>query len=177
MNNGPELLGIWVKAPILKRSNLVIVAKCLKWVNPRVYEEFAKKGVVLENCPEQEGALSYGKIASIIRSSEPKKIMVVTIDGSPHCFTLQASVNEAAYILGESVNREHYVVVNGKEIVKIQSETIRVARYLSLVEKLVEKNPEVLEELEKLSKEHQLDLEVSEKKTKPRLISQASNDS
>ncbi len=150
----PDLLGIWVKAPLLRKSKLVIISKCLKWVNPDLYEKFSKEGILLEHCPEQEGQLTYGKIASIIRSSEPTKIIVVTIDGSPHCFTLQAAVNEAAYILGEKVEREHYVVVDGKELVKISPEAIRIARYLSLVDRLLRNNKWILGELKKHSKEY-----------------------
>ena len=157
-----DLLGIWVKAPILKNSTLVIVSKCLKWVNPEIYDEFSKMGVVLENCPEQEGALSYGKIASIIRTNKPKKVVIVTIDGSPHCLTLQAALNEAAYILGERVEREHYVVVDAEKVVKISPEAIRVARYLSLVQKLIDEKPEILEDLKRLSREHNLALEVED---------------
>ena len=134
----------------------------MKWVNPKIYEKILEMGVVLENCPEQEGGLSYGKIASIIRTNNPKKIKVITIDGSPHCLMLQAAVNEAVYILGEKVEREHYVLINGKEMIKISPESIRVARYLSLVESLVKKNVEILEELKKVSKEHQKALELSD---------------
>ena len=159
----PELLSIWVKAPILNGSTIVIMAKCLKWVNPELYKEFSEKGIVLENCPEQEGALSYGKIASIIRSSNPKKIIVVTIDGSPHCFALQAAVNEAVYLLGEEVDKEHYVVVNGEKVVKINPETIRVARYLSLVDILIKSNPNILKELYNLSKEQQQSINLKGK--------------
>jgi hypothetical protein len=78
---------------------------------------------------------------------------VVTIDGSPHCFALQASVNEAEYILGESIEREHYVVVNGRKLIRISPNAIRVARYLSLVNEIIEKNPTWVERLKELSEE------------------------
>ncbi|MEM1612101.1 MAG: hypothetical protein QXH02_01960 [Desulfurococcaceae archaeon] len=74
----------------------------------------------------------------MIRSMKPRKLMVVTIDGSPHCFTLHASVNEAEYILGEKIERERYVVLNGREIKKISPNAIRVARYLSIVNTMIE---------------------------------------
>ncbi len=105
-------------------------------------------------CPERESPTHYGKIASMVRSSRPRSLTVVTIDGSPHCFTLHASVNEAEYILGERLPREHYVVVNGSELVRISPDAVRVARYLSVVQKVVDRNPEVLKDLEGLSLEY-----------------------
>jgi len=162
----PDLMGIWVKAPILKNAKLVIISRCLKWVNPEIYEKFSKEGVLLEHCPEQEGQVVYGKIASIIRASEPKKIIIVTVDGSPHCFTLQAAVNEAAFILGKKVEREHYVVVDGTDLVKVSPEAIRVGRYISLVDKLIKENKWVLKDLRKHSKEYAYALETSDAEIK-----------
>jgi hypothetical protein len=86
----------------------------------------------------------------------------VTIDGSPHCFQLHAAVNEAEYILGEKLNKRHYVVVDGRDLHEISPDTVRVARYLHLVEKLVRERPEILAELEKHSLEYRQAHEKSE---------------
>ncbi|HIP66473.1 MAG TPA: 4Fe-4S ferredoxin [Pyrodictium sp.] len=150
-----KLLSTWVKAPQLRGAKILIASACLPLVAPQVYKQVAAEvDFVLLACPEQEPAAHYGKLASIIRSSRPKSITVVTVDGSPHCFALQAAVNEAEYILGEKVERRHYVVVDAKELVEIKPEAIRVARYLSLVAKIVRKYPEILEELKRYSLEH-----------------------
>ncbi|MCR8433691.1 MAG: 4Fe-4S ferredoxin [Crenarchaeota archaeon] len=151
----PEILSLWVKAKILRGSHWLICSKCLKHVNPNLYSKLAEGKVVLEFCPEENGQLVYGKIASMIRSNKPNKITVVTIEGSPHCLTLQAAVNEAIYIVGEKVEKEHYVLVNGENLVKISPDAVRISRYLSLVDKLISKNPEILKELEKYSLEYQ----------------------
>jgi len=150
----PWIWSIWVKTPILKGADIVIASACLPYVNYKLFSEISKGKVVLLACPERENPTHYGKIASIIRSSKPKSITVVTVDGSPHCFTLHASVNEAEYILGEKVERKHYVVVNGREIREITPNTIRVARYLHLVNELLKSKPEILEELRKVSLEY-----------------------
>lgn len=146
----------WVKAPILKGADLLICSACLPAVSPEIFEKVSQGKTVLFACPEQESPTHYGKIASIIRSSRPRSITVVTIDGSPHCFTLHASLNEAEYILGEKVNKEHYVVVDAKELVRISPDAVRVARYLSVVQKMIEKAPEAVKELEKHSEEYRL---------------------
>lgn len=152
--NHPWVWSIWVKTPILKGSDILIASACLPYVNPRLFEELSKDKVVLLACPERENPTHYGKIASIIRSSKPRSITVVTIDGSPHCFTLHASVNEAEYILGEKVEKKHYVIVNARELKEISPDAIRVARYLHLVDELLREKPEVLEKLRKLSLEY-----------------------
>jgi len=155
-----KLAEIWVKAPILNNADLLIASECLKNVNEKVWGELARGRVVLTCCPENEPQMVYGKIASIIRSSKPRSITVVTIDGSPHCFQLHAAVNEAVYILKERVKHEHYVLVDAKDLVKISPKAVRVARYLSLVEGLIKKNPWILKELEKHSLEHRVAKEI-----------------
>ena len=146
----PWLLSTWVKAPILKNANngkkLYIVSACLPYVNPKIFDSLKKENAtILLACPEREPPLHYGKIASIIRSNNPEEITVITIDGSPHCFTLQASINEAEYILGERLDKKHFVVVNGDKLVEITPNSIRVARYLHIIDKLIENNKDFVE--------------------------------
>lgn len=146
-----RLWAIWVKAPPLRGADILVASACLPHVNREVFENLSAGRVVLLACPEAEGAAYYGKIASIIRSSKPRSLVVVTVDGSPHCFALHASVNEAEYILGE---RKHYVLLNAKELKEISPDAVRVARYLSLVEELVKAHPQILEKLKELSLEY-----------------------
>ena len=148
------LWSTWVKAPPLRGADLLIVSACLPIVNPELFEKLSKDHVVLLACPERESPTHYGKIASMVRSSRPRSLTVITIDGSPHCFTLHASVNEAEYILGERIPREHYVVVNGNELVRISPDAVRVARYLSVVQKVIDSDPGILKYLESLSLEY-----------------------
>lgn len=150
----------WAKAPFMEGSEVLVASACLRVVNPELYGELSRGRVVLLACPEREPAAYYGKVASMIRSTKPRRVIVVTIDGSPHCFTLQASINEAEYILGERVEREHYVVVNGRELKKISPDAVRVARYLSIVDEAIKSNPALLEELRKHSKEYRMSLEL-----------------
>lgn len=148
------LWSTWVKTPQLQGKDLLIAAICVRNVNRKLFEELAKDKVVLFACPEREHPALYGKIASMIRSVKPRSVTVVTIDGSPHCFQLHAAVNEAEYILGERINKKHYVLVDGKELYEISPDAVRVARYLHLVDKLIKEKPEVLQELKKHSLEY-----------------------
>lgn len=166
MDNPPNAISIWVKAPPLKGAKLALVSECLRFVAPDLWKRLQSEYFVLTFCPELHGQANlYGKLASMIRSSRPSEIAVFTIDGSPHCFTIHAAVNEAAYILGEHVRREHFVVVfrgEGYEVVRISPEAVRVARYLSLVDKLLKRHPEILRELASLSLEYKLALETND---------------
>lgn len=148
------LLSTWVKAPKLKGSRLAVVAACLPYVNPGLFKEISEGKEVLLACPEKEPASHCGKLASMVRSTRPAEVYIYTIDGSPHCFALHASANEAEYIVGERLNKKHYVVVDGEELREVSPDAIRVARYLSIVDDLVKKHPEVLEELRKRSLEY-----------------------
>ncbi len=155
MNCKPlRLMNVWVKAPLLRGADLLIASACLPAVNQELFMELSRGRVALLACPEEEQATHYGKIANIIRSSKPRSITVVTIEGSPHCFTLHASINAAEYLLGTRIQRKHYVVVDGRELVEISPEAVRIARYLHLVDRLVKENPWILEELGKHSLEH-----------------------
>jgi hypothetical protein len=157
----------WVKTPLLEGQEILIASACLPLVNPELFKRLSENRITLLACPEHENAAYYGKLASMIRSVKPRKLIIVTIDGSPHCFALQASVNEAEYILGEKVEREHYVVVDGRELKKISPNAIRTARYLSIVNDMVESNPNILKELEKHSKEYKMSLHLNAENKSP----------
>lgn len=151
---GPWLWSTWVKAPPLKEADVVVAAACLKFVNPKLYEEVVRGKVALLACPEREHPALYGKIASMFKSSRPRSLTVVSIEGSPHCFLLHASANEAEYVLGLKIPKRHFVVVDGRELREISPDAVRVARYLHIVDELIKKRPEALEDLKKHSLEY-----------------------
>ncbi len=157
MREGSEMMNLlktWAKSPFLKGSDILIISECLKDLDPELVEEISKGKVVLTLCPEADlGSVTYGKLASIMRSVTPNSIEVVTVECSPHCLLLQAAVNEALYITGFKIPTRHYVYING-ELKEISPDSIRVARYLHLVDKLVKEKPEILGELAKYSLEY-----------------------
>ncbi len=149
-----KLVETWVKAPFLRDSSLLIVGECVREVFPSVFKEFVKERVVLTSCPEAENAkLIMGKLASIITCSKPREIIVLTIDGSPDCFQLHSSANEALFITKANVPLKHYVIIEGKAS-EVSAESVRVGRYLHLVQKCIRKNPGLLKELRRYSLEH-----------------------
>ncbi|MFQ6080248.1 MAG: 4Fe-4S ferredoxin [Candidatus Bathyarchaeia archaeon] len=149
-----KLLETWVKAPFLKGAFLLLAGECVQGVYPDLYKRFVEGRTVLTSCPEAESVGSImGKLASIIACSNPREIRILTVDGSPHCFALHAALNQALFVTGSSVPSQHFVVVDGKAV-EVSPESVRVGRYLHLVQKCVENYPQILDELVHCSLEH-----------------------
>ncbi len=149
-------MSVWVKDPRLKSSNLIIISKCLLNLNKELVDELSKKGILLTVCPEEEMADYTTKIATIIKCSKPESITIVTNEGSPHCYLVHAYANQAVFITGSNIPIRHYVVVGGGKVYEVLSDSIRIARYLHLVDKLVRRHPDILAELEKYSIEYKM---------------------
>ncbi len=150
-----KLVETWVKAPFLRGASLLLIGECVQNVFPVVYERFAEGRVVLTSCPEAENSgLITGKLASILACSNPREVTVLTVDGSPHCFTLHASLNTALFVTKARVPSKHFVIVNG-EAVEVSPESVRLGRYLHLVQRCIRGCPEILEDLGRYSLEHQ----------------------
>ena len=148
-----RLLEIWVKAAFLKEASLLLVSECVQAVSPDLYKEFVKGRVALTCCPTFESSgLIMGKLASIMACSLPKEVTLLTMDGSPHCFALHSSLNQALFLTKSNIPSSHYVVVNGKAE-EISPRTVRIGRYLHLVQKCIQKCPEILDELGRYSLE------------------------
>jgi len=153
-----KLLETWAKAPFLKDANLLIMGECLKHIYPEVAREFSSGRAVLTVCPEAEqNAIIYGKLASMIRSSPPKTITVLTVECSPHCYLLHAAVNEAIYIADSGIPVSHFVCLNG-EAIEVSNEAVRLARYLHLVQRALDDAPQLRERLAELSLEQQAEM-------------------
>ncbi|MFQ5710934.1 MAG: 4Fe-4S ferredoxin [Candidatus Geothermarchaeales archaeon] len=149
-----KLIETWVKAPFLKNASLLILGECAQSIYPDVCEGFMEGRVTLTHCPEAEDATkAMGKLASIVTCSNPRDITVLTVEGSPHCFTLHAAMNEALFVSNSEVPSRHFVITEG-EAVEVSPESVRIGRYLHLVQKCIEKYPEIVEDLSRLSLEH-----------------------
>jgi len=150
-----KLLETHVKSSFLKQASILIVGECIPNAFPNIYKRFAKGRVVLTSCPETEKAgLLVGKTATIIACSNPKEVVVLTVDGSPYCFQLHAAVNQAFFITKAEVPLRHLVIAES-DVREVSAESVRVGRYLHLVQKCIQEYPKVLEELSRYSLEHE----------------------
>lgn len=150
-----KLTQIHVKAPVLKGASILLVGECVPEIFPKIYRQFVKERVVLTCCPEAENVgLITGKTATIIACSHPKEVTVLTIDGSPHCLALHAALNQAIFVTKEKTPTHHFVIADRKAQ-EVSAESVRVSRYLHLVQKCVQRRPEILQKLSSLSLEQQ----------------------
>lgn len=149
-----KLLETYVKSPFLKQVSILIVGECISKAFLNIYKRFNKERVVLTSCPETENAgLLMGKTATIMACSNPKEIVVLTVDGSPYCFRLNAAVNQALFITKAKVPLRHIVIVE-KDVGDVSAESVRVGKYLHLVQECINEYPGILEELNCCSLEH-----------------------
>jgi len=150
-----KLVETWVKAPSLKGSSLLVVGECAQTTFPNAYKNFEKERVILTSCPEAENhGLIISKLATILVCAKPKDVTVLTPDGSPHCFLLHAALSQALFLTKTKTPSQHYVIVNGKAL-EVSPESVRVGRYLHLVQKCVKSCSDILEELGRHSLEQQ----------------------
>lgn len=149
-----KLLETYVKSSFLRDASILIVGECVQYAFPNIYERLAEGRVVLTSCPETEKAgLITGKIATILACSKPREIAVLTVDGSPHCFQLHTAINQAMFISKAKISLRHLVIVQD-DVREVSAESVRIARYLHLVQKCIHENPKILEDLNRCSLEH-----------------------
>ncbi len=134
---------------------MLLAAECVKTLYPEVFEKLADGRVAFTCCPETENpTMLMGKLASAITCSKPVEIVVASIEGSPHCLLLHMALNEALFVAKvRDVRVRHYVVLEGR-LIEVSEEAARLARYLHLVQKALERCPDLLEELGRHSLEH-----------------------
>ena len=147
----------YVKAPFLREAPILIVGECIQSTFPKIWKKFTENRVVLTSCPQSQGFSGLvEKIAMIVTCSNPKEMIVLTVNGSPHCNMLHVSVNGAVFLTKSEIFTRHFVIVGESEIEEVSPESIRVGRYLHLVEKCIQKCPEVVSNLKHLSLEQQV---------------------
>jgi len=95
--------------------------------------------------------------------SIPEEVIIVVKEEGVDANKLRTRLAEGGVIIprntrrqGMKLNKKHYVVVDAKDSIEINPDAIRVARYLRMVNKLIEKYPDTLKELEKHSLECKL---------------------
>ncbi|MFQ6095687.1 MAG: 4Fe-4S ferredoxin [Candidatus Bathyarchaeia archaeon] len=144
----------WVKAPFLRGASVLIVSQCIRSVFPKIWDKFTENRITLTSCPEAEGFSGLTeKLATLIRCSSPKEITILTVEGSPHCRMLHTSMNGAVFLTKADIPIEHLVIVGEDDVRKISPESVRLGRYLHLVERCIRRCPDLVDDLESLSLE------------------------
>jgi len=134
-----ELLSTNVNRLKLRNSSLLVYGTCVGVEAQNVFKKLSKGRVLLHVCLEEAHMDKVGfKLATILMTSKPREIIVLTIDGSPHCLQLHFTVEQAKNITNSKVKITHYVIEHGK-LFQISSDTVKTARHLSKIQKLLTK--------------------------------------
>ena len=126
---------------IREKRKVLIYGSCIKEEYPEILEKFREEYVLLSVCLEKEHMNMVGfKLLGMMKRCQPEEIIVLTVDGSPHCVQLHFTIEECSKILEEFKERiVHLVIENGK-IRKISPETVKICRYLTKVERILARN-------------------------------------
>lgn len=123
---------------IREKRRLLIYGSCLEFEYPEILKKYWENRVPLKVCLEEDHMNMVGfKIASIIARVKLDEIIVLTVDGSPHCIQLHMMMEEIGKITGSEINVRHIVIEDGKEI-EINPKYIKIARYLTKIKRLME---------------------------------------
>ncbi len=133
------LLSTNVGARYLRQSNqFLIVGSCLLQEHPKILEEFVKDRVCLHVCLETYHMnMVETKLACMVKIHQPTELLVLTVDGSPHCFQLHVIAEDLRRYFDLDTGVKHLVIERGK-VYSIDGVTVKTARHLHKVQRLLE---------------------------------------
>lgn len=124
--------------PLREVKRILVYGTCVRDEYPSIFEEYARGRVPLAVCMEEEHFNMVAlKLASIAARVKLEELVVLTVDGSPHCLQLHMAVEEVEKIVG-GLPRRHVVIEEGVPV-EVETETVKLARYLSRVQSLRKK--------------------------------------
>ncbi len=125
---------------IRDKGRLLLIGSCMMTRFPDIVKEYLEREggyFPLQICLEETHVNQAGfKIGSIIRYSSVKKVVSLTVDGSPHCVQLHFVLADVKRLFVQDVYIEHYVVEKGK-VHRISPEAVKRARHLSKIQKML----------------------------------------
>lgn len=125
---------------IRELGKILILGSCIIDEYLYLYQNLEKGYVVLHVCMETVHFNMVSlKIASILGRIPIKEIVVLTVDGSPHCVQLHTAVEEAVKITNSSVITRYIVIENGK-LIEVSNKAVKTSRYLSKIDKLLKRS-------------------------------------
>ena len=119
-------------------KKLLIYGTCVRDEYPEIFSKFSKDRIPLAVCLEKEHFNMVAlKLASLVARLDLEELVVLTVDGSPHCVQLHMVVEEVAKIT-RKLKARHFVIEEGKAI-EVSEKAVKTARYLSRIQKLLNK--------------------------------------
>ncbi len=146
-----DLLSLNASSRFLReRRRLIVCGKCLEVEWPDLIEGLGNEAVVTWACPERDhiNVISL-KLASILARVSLKELTILTVDGSPHCVQLHHAVEEAIKVTKSEDLSVRHLVCHGDKLIEVSPRAVKVARYLSKVERLLRLEEERRSSLER----------------------------
>lgn len=126
-------------------ETLVVVGSCLPTMQPKVYEALQKMALeVYEVCLEKEHLnMVITKMMGMLSRVKVKKLILATVDKSPHCVQLHYVVKELEKAMDLSgIEIVNYVAVE-EELVEIPREVIEISKNLVMLKEKLNKKREI----------------------------------
>ena len=135
----PMLLSVNVGAASLRRSKrFLLVGSCVLEEHPTIAEEYARDRVCLHICLETfHMNMAETKLACMVKLHQPTELLVLTVDGSPHCLQLHVIAEDLRRYFNLDVVVEHVVIEHGRPYI-ISEEAVKTARHLHSIQKLLD---------------------------------------
>lgn len=122
-----------------EQPTLMLIGSCMDRF-PDVVEQVGMKvgsHSVLHVCLEETHVNQAGfKIASIVKYSGMKKVVVLTVDGSPHCVQLHYVVEDIRRHFAPEIETAHFVLEKGT-LHEISDDSVKLSRHLSKIQNMI----------------------------------------
>jgi hypothetical protein len=136
--NNQYLMRINVGDQILReKGKLLLIGSCMDRY-PQVVQDFSERDsgfAVLHVCLEETHVNQVGfKIGSIIKYASITDVVVLTVDGSPHCVQLHYVVEDIKRHFAPDIETKHFVVEKGT-VHEVSADAVKMSRHLSRIQK------------------------------------------
>jgi hypothetical protein len=106
--------------------------------HPEIAKEYAKGRVCLHICLETfHMNMAETKLACIVQLHKPTELLVLTVDGSPHCLQLHVIAEDLRRQFHLDLAVKHVVIEHGHPFV-IGEAAVKTARHLHSVQQLLD---------------------------------------
>ena len=122
-----------------EHQKMLLTGTCLPMQYPEIFKKYNTEDrrhvhICLETFPVDQ--VGY-KLAMMIKYSKVEDVLVLTIDGSPHCLQLHILVDDLTKHFFPNLKVKHIVIEKGK-IHEIDSKNIKISRHLHKIQNLVD---------------------------------------
>ena len=122
---------------IMKTKKLLLYGTCIAEKYPNILGEYSEGRTALSVCLERDHMNMVAfKLATMVKSAKLEEIIVLTVDGSPHCVQLHQTVSEVNKLFDVPPSTRYFVVEHGK-IHEVDVKTVKTSRFLSTIAKLL----------------------------------------